>query len=192
MVLKSILDKYLTAIEQGIGYVDSTKIITCSNHWNSKIHRESSYGYSSTGNFKGFKLTVLINDKKLISNYCITTASTHDLAILQDNKLFDKQNGLIYGDSGYVSKDFYEECKINNIEFVSKPRNNMNPYFDWEKYKGFYKGRLKIERLFSIFKTRMNMNVSTLHSTKALYTRIYSTLASWQLLKLDFFKYRVI
>ncbi len=55
-----------------------------------------------------------------------------------------------------------------------------------EKYKGFYKGRLKIERLFSIFKTRIYMNVATLHSTKALYTRIYRTLVSWQLLKLIF------
>lgn len=58
-LLKNLLDNTLSRLKQKLGMIDSTKIETTTIHWRGKIHKNASKGYSSTGEFNGFKLNSL-------------------------------------------------------------------------------------------------------------------------------------
>ncbi len=88
-----------------------------------------------------------------------------------------------------------------NIYFIAKPRANMMEnnllglgYLpNWDKnFKKLYRKRISIERFFSYLKDHLNLNVNETHSTKALYTCVYSALLASQMLNLDLLKYKTI
>lgn len=197
-LLQQILNKYLKKLNHELGMVNSTKIETTTNHWTGKIHRESRAGYSSTGQFQGFKLHVLINDKKQVCSYDITSGNIHDLTAVKEKFFFFGHTGKILADSGYIDKSFYYELMTKNLTLIAKPRQNMmvdNSFGlgylpEWEKnFKRLYKKRTKIERFFSYLKENLNLKVNKLHSSKALYTHVYSSLLAIQWLNLDIIKY---
>ena len=91
---KTILDKYLVAFNDDLGYLDSTKVETTKPYYRGKVYNrasnylpKSSKGYSSTGTFYGFKLHILINSKKLLNKVQITSAKTHDLSPVKEGML---------------------------------------------------------------------------------------------------------
>ncbi len=62
-----------------LGFLDSTKLETTKSYYQGKVHQQASKGYSSTGEFRGFKLHILINEKNQICNFFITPANIHDI-----------------------------------------------------------------------------------------------------------------
>ena len=58
-----LINKSLSHLNQGLGFIDSTKIEVSKVCYRGKSIKESRFGYSSTGEFFGFKLHVLIFDK---------------------------------------------------------------------------------------------------------------------------------
>ncbi len=67
--------------------MDSTKIETTQSCYRGKVHKEATKGYGSTGEFRGFKLHVLINENNQICNFLITSANVHDLNPIKNNFL---------------------------------------------------------------------------------------------------------
>lgn len=192
-LLKALLNKSLVNLNQELGFVDSTKLTTTSNYWYGKIHKTANKGYSSTGDFRGYKLHSLINTKSQLVSYEITSASVHDLTPVKGS-LFNNQVGKILGDSGYISREIYHDLMHKNIEFITKPKqktrdnellvgfSNTTSYLSkpWEKFVNLYKKRVTIERYFSNLKENFNLKLNKLHSTKSLFTHIYSALLACQ------------
>lgn len=71
----------------------------------------------------------------------------------------------------------------SGITLIAKPKKTMMDnnelglgYLpDWKSFAKLYKKRTKIERFFSYLKENLNMIVNKTHSTKALYTIVYSS-----------------
>ena len=181
-----------------LGMVDSTKIETCKSHYRGKTHRAATVGYTSTGKFFGFKLHLVIDDKKRIVSYSITDAKTHDLKPIKEG-LLEGQEGIILADSGYVGREIYHELMAKNLTLVAKPKQSMLEnielglgYLDWDRYKHLYGKRFKIERLFDFLKNKLSLNPSSYHSTKGLFTHIHSVLLTYQMLVLNQLKFFTI
>ena len=200
-LLKNILDKYLKNLHQELGMVDSTKIETTTTHWRGKIHKDSRTGDSSTGEFKGFKLHALINDKNQLCSYSITPGNIHDLTAVKEEFFFKGHTGKVLADSGYIGKDFYYKLMEQNLTLIAKPNVKMmeNNFFGfgylpaWEiNFKKLYKKRTKIERFFSYLKENLNLKINKLHSSKALYTHVYSSLLAIQWLNLGIIKHFIV
>lgn len=186
-ILKTVLENHLSRLYQGLGMIDSTKLETSTPHWWGKTHREATRGYSSTGEYFGLKLHALINDKNQLCCYEITPAKTHDLTPIKRG-LLALQNGKILADSGYVSREIYFKLMEQNITLIAKPKNIMMEnnmlglgYLkDWKNYSKLYRKRVRIERYFSYLKENLNMVLNKLHSTKALFTHVFSSLLAMQ------------
>jgi hypothetical protein len=195
LIIKDILEKHWVKLNQQLGFIDSTKLVTTSNYWFGKVHKEARKGYSSTGDFRGFKLHALINTKKSLINYKITPGNVHDLTPVKEG-LLDGQIGKILGDSGYISYEEYHKLMGKNILFIAKPRKNtienellygyksdLNTNYlcsPWDKLKNLYTKRVSIERYFSYVKEHLNLKLNKLHSSKSLFTQVYSALLAFQ------------
>lgn len=65
-------------------------------------------------------------------------------------------------------------------------------YLDWKKYRKIYYKRTQIERYFAYLKENLNMKINKLHSTKALFTHIYSSLLAIALLVKKELKFKAL
>lgn len=188
-VLEHILNEKLVNLQQGLGFIDSTKLETSKPYWWGKVHKKANKGYSSTGEFKGFKLHVLLNELWQVCAFKITSASVHDLTPVKEGLLLT-HTGKILADSGYVGQEEYYKQMENNIQLIAKPKASMmenNAYGfgylpNWEiNFAKLYKKRINIERFFSYLKNRLGLVCNKAHSTNGLYTQIYSSLLAAQL-----------
>jgi hypothetical protein len=159
-LLDYLIQQNIKALSSELGIIDSTKLETTKPYRRGKIHRDATIGYSSLGEFRGFKLHVLINEQGVVCQYAITPANVHDITPVKEGFL-DGHTGIILADSGYVSRSVYYKLMEANIRFIAKPKTNMieNNFLgfgylpNWESnFSKLYKKRMKIERLFDYFK----------------------------------------
>ena len=112
--------------ETGIYYVDSTSIEVC-NIKREKRHKVfkglASKGKNSMGWFFGFKLHLVINNLGEIMSCKLTPANTDDRRPVA--KLMERLNGWLFGDKGYLGKEFSEKLKAQSIEIFTKLKKNM-------------------------------------------------------------------
>lgn len=190
-LLDYLIQKNIGFLSAELGIIDSTKLETTKPYRRGKIHRDATLGYSSLGEFRGFKLHVLINERGVVCQYAITPANVHDITPVKEGFL-DGHTGTILADSGYIGRALYHKLMERNIRFIAKPKANMMEnnslglgYLpDWDSnFSKLYKKRMKIERLFDYFKDKLNMVLNKLHSTKALYVHVVSTILANQLMK---------
>lgn len=196
-LLEFILKHKINNLNGELGIIDSTKLETTQPYRFGKVHKEATVGYSSLGQFRGFKLHLLINEQMHICSYQITAGKVHDLTVVKEG-LLNNHTGKILADSGYVSRVVFHDLQSKNTYLIAKPKANMMVdnesgigYLpEWEKnFKTIYKKRMKIERLFDYFKDKLNMTLNKLHSTKALFTHVISVLLANQLLRLNELKF---
>ena len=186
-ILEVIFNKYLVNLQSQLAYLDSTKIETSKPYWFGKVHKKAKKGYSSTGEFRGFKLHILLNTKWLICSHQITSGNIHDLTPVKEG-LLHNHTGKILADSGYVGKEIYYELMAKNIHFIAKPRTSMMEnnslglsYLpEWQEFKELYKKRINIERFFNDLKENLNLKVNKLHSENSFLSNIYSCLLASQ------------
>lgn len=190
-LVEYLIQQEIPVLSSELGMIDSTKLETTKPYRKGKIHRDATIGYSSLGQFRGFKLHALINEDGLVCQYAITPANIHDITPVKEGFL-DGHSGTILADSGYISKAMYYKLMEDNIHFIAKPKANMmesnargEGYLpEWDlHFKKIYKKRMSIERLFDYFKDKLNMVLNKLHSTKALYVHVLSTILANQLMK---------
>ena len=116
----------LKGAETGIYYVDSTSIDVC-NIKREKRHKVfkglATKGKNYMGWFFGFKLHLVINNFGEIMACRLTTANTDDRKPVP--KLMERLNGWLFGDKGYLGKEFLEKLKKQSVEIFTKVKKNM-------------------------------------------------------------------
>ena len=75
------------------------------------------------GWFFGFKLHLVINNLGEIMASRLTTATTDDRKPVPN--LIKMLNGLLFGDKGYLGKEFWERLKKQSMELFTKVKKNM-------------------------------------------------------------------
>ena len=112
--------------ETGLYYVDSTTISVC------HIKREKRHkvfkglatkSKGTMGWFFGFKLHLVINNLGEIMASRLTTATTDDRKPVSN--LVKMLNGWLFGDKGYLGKEFWEKLKEQSMELFTKVKKNM-------------------------------------------------------------------
>ena len=115
-----------TGQKTGIYYVDSTSIDVC-HIKREKRHKVfkglASKGKNSMGWFFGFKLHLVINNLGEIMACSLTKANIDDRKPVP--KLMEKLNGWLFGDKGYLGKDFFEKLQKQSVEIFTKAKKNM-------------------------------------------------------------------
>ena len=197
--LTFLIKKNLSNLNQNLGFIDSTKIKVSELCYRGKSIKESTKGYSSTGEFFGFKLHVLISHKKEIINYSITPAKTHDLTPIKSGFL-DGQTGKIFADSGYVSREIYYKLMEQNLTLIAKPKavmmeNNMlglGYLPDWNIYKNQYKKRQNIESFFNVLKNNLGMVLNKVKTFNSLNVNILASILTYQLINKQQISFKTI
>ena len=112
--------------ETGIYYVDSTSLEVC-NIKREKRHKVfkgmATKGRNSMGWFFGFKLHLVINNLGEIMACSLSPANTDDRKPVP--QLVKNLNGWLFGDKGYLGKEFIEKLKAQSIDIFTKVKKNM-------------------------------------------------------------------
>ena len=82
-------------------------------------------GKSSMGWFYGFKLHLIINDMGEILSVCLTSGNVDDRNWEVIARLTKEIYGKLFADRGYVSQKLFEKLFEQNIQLVTRLRNNM-------------------------------------------------------------------
>ena len=122
------LMKYRVGKCTGINFIDSTTLDVCDSHRISS-HKVFSglaqRGKSSMGWFYGFKLHLIINDMGEILSVCLTSGNVDDRNWEVIARLTKEIYGKLFADRGYVSQKLFEKLFEQNIQLVTRLRNNM-------------------------------------------------------------------
>jgi hypothetical protein len=110
----------------GISFIDSTPLKVCHTR---RIHSHKVFkdiaqrGKTSAGWFYGFKLHVVVNDKRELLAFMITAGNTDDRKPVLE--LAKKLFGKLFGDKGYISKDLGESLLEKGVQLITKLKSNM-------------------------------------------------------------------
>lgn len=112
----------------GIAYVDSTPLRICKSQ-RILIHKTfkgiAERGKCSMGWFYGSKLHLIINDKGEILNFMFTPGNVDDREPLYSESFIENVRGKLCGDKGYLGKLLFEFLFMNEIQLITKVKNNM-------------------------------------------------------------------
>lgn len=112
----------------GISFIDSTPLRVCKNQ---RIHIHKVFkgiaqrGKCSMGWFFGFKLHLIINEKGEILNFMVTPGNVDDRTPLSNERFIKDLYGKLVADRGYISKSLFQNLFINDIQLITKFKDNM-------------------------------------------------------------------
>ena len=139
--------------ETGIYYVDSTSIDVCHTK-REKRHKVFSglatKGKNSMGWFFGFKLHLVINNLGEILSATLTAANFDDRKPV--SKLVEGLRGWLFGDKGYLGKEFMEKLKKQSIDIFTRVKKNMTERILEDSQKFFLSKRGLIETVIDQLK----------------------------------------
>ena len=122
------LMKYRVGKCTGINFIDSTTLDVCDQHRISS-HKVFSglaqRGKSSMGQFYGFKLYLVINDRGEILSVCLTSGNVDDRNWDVISRLTKEIYGKLFADRGYISQSLFEKLFERNIRLITRLKNNM-------------------------------------------------------------------
>ena len=107
----------------GISFVDSTPIRSChiKREKQHKIFKEfARKGKSTQGWFYGFKLHLIIYDKGVLFDFLLSPDNVDDRASLKYMGFHKRIFGKYFGDTGYISKDLFEQLFIDEVCLVTR------------------------------------------------------------------------
>ena len=110
----------------GISFIDSTILKVCHikrSSSNKVFKKIAARGKSTIGWFFGFKLHLVVNEKGEILSFQITPGNASDISSVKT--LTKKIWGKLFGDRGYISSKLFEELLTQNLQLITKIRNNM-------------------------------------------------------------------
>ncbi|PIG91029.1 IS982 family transposase [Gloeocapsopsis sp. IPPAS B-1203] len=111
----------------GISFIDSTSLKVCHNR---RISRHKVFeglaarGKTSVDWFYGFKLHIVVNEFGQLLNVTLTPGNIDDRQPV--TALLSQLRGKIFADRGYVSQKLTAQLLQFGIQFLAKPRRNMN------------------------------------------------------------------
>jgi len=140
----------------GLYYADSTSIAVCHNrriHSNKVFAGKAKRGKTSTGWFYGFKLFLVVNAFGEIIKVMFTGANIADNNINQMLKLFDKLQGWLFADKGFINQAAFEQLMQKGLQVITGIRTNMKNKLMNFNQKLLLKKRGMIESINDILKT---------------------------------------
>lgn len=162
----------------GISFMDSTLIKVCHpkrEHQNKVFKNIVEKGKGSMGWFFGFKLHIIINERREIIDFLITKGNVDDRQPLKDKTFHDKVFGKIFADRGYLGQDLFEQLFVDGIHLVTKIKKNMknalmNIYdkillrkrVDVESVNNFIINLISGLIAYSFYPTKPNINIDKL------------------------------
>ena len=126
--LTLFIKKVLLGKCTGISFVDSTPLRVCKNR---RIHVHKVFkgiaqrGKCSMGWFFGFKLHLICNEKGELLNFMITPGDIDDRKPLEYKVFVEFIHGKLFGDKGYISKNFFQRLFVAGIQLITKLKSNM-------------------------------------------------------------------
>ena len=106
-----------------ISFIDSTPIRSChiKREKQHKTFKEFARKVKSTiGWFYGFKLHLIINDKRGLLDFLLTLGNVDDRAPLKHMDFHKRIFGKLFGDRGYISKDLFEQLFIDGVHLITR------------------------------------------------------------------------
>ena len=171
-------------IETGIYYIDSTSLPVCKNQ---RINNHKTFkniaerGKTSMGWFFGFKLHLVINDKKEIMNIKITKGNVFDNQVIDG--LSKDLKGKLFGDKGYISKkEKLKELEERELILITKSRKNMKIKQEdnlSEEDKSLLSKRNIIETVIGKIKDTTNIVTSKIKNFKNYIVNVLSSVCSY-------------
>jgi len=110
----------------GISFIDSTILKVChiKRCYSNRVFKNmATKGKSTTGWFFGFKLHLIVNDRGEILSFQITPGNISDIKPVKS--LSKNIWGKLFGDRGYISSKLFEDLLAQNLQIITKIRNNM-------------------------------------------------------------------
>lgn len=117
-----------TGEQTGFYYADSKKLPVCHNlriNSNKVFKGVGGRSKSSTGWFYGLKLFLVINQYGEIMRSIITPANIADNNIDMMRKMFNKLQGFVFADRGFISQKAFQEFYHKGLKIVTTVKRNM-------------------------------------------------------------------
>ena len=141
----------------------------------------------------GYKDHTSVDQKtKVITNYEVTTSSTHDSQSIKD--LISEDDKILYADSAYKSQEIEDYLKTKNVKSKIIHRAYRNKTLTMEQQKEnskHSKTRVRVEHTYGTFKTSMNnalhlkaIGIERIKSLVGLVNLTYNLLRYEQLVRL--------
>lgn len=168
--------------ETGLYYVDSTTLEVC------HIKRERRHkvfkglakkGHNSMGWFFGFKLHVVVNHLGELMACKLTPGNVDDRKPVFD--LMKNLEGWLFGDKGYIGKEFMENLKKQFVEIFTKVKKNMKERFLNASQKFLLSKRGIIETTFDLLKNQNQIEHTRHRSPINAFVNIVAGLIAYQL-----------
>ena len=146
----------------GLSFIDATSLKVCDNR---RIHSHKTFkglaqrGKTSMGWFFGFKLHLVTNERGELLSYRFTPGNHDDRSLFPE--FVEQLFGKLYGDRGYISKDWVEKLKALGISLIYPARKNMKPQLISLFDRLLLRKRVIIESVFDQLK-----NISQLEHTR--------------------------
>lgn len=165
-----------------IMFADSTPYAVCKivRRYGHKVFEGlAALSKNSIGWFYGLKLHFLFNDQGEIVRLSITPANVDDRKGLKG--LLAGLLGKIFGDRGYLGKDFFEELWQEGIQMITRIRKNMKNKLMplWDRF--YLDKRMTVESIFSSIKSCGTFEHSRHRNTVNAFCHIFCALISYQL-----------
>jgi hypothetical protein len=112
----------------GFYYADSKKMPVCDNlriNRNKVFKAIAGRSKSSTGWFYGLKLFLVINQYGQVMRCLVSPANIADNNITMMRKVFDKLQGFLFADKGFISQKAFEEFYNKGLKIVTTVKRNM-------------------------------------------------------------------
>ena len=175
----------------GIAFIDSTKIAVCHNK---RIHQHrvfvdsASHGKTSVDWFYGFKIHLICDHIGRLVSYCITKGNVDDRKVLPVTpELIEhsKLKGKLFGDRGYVSKNWQFRLAKLGVKLITRVKRNMKPHpldpFD----SAILRKRGIIEAPFKLMKSQFDLEHTRHRSKTGLLVTIFSALTLYALVPVN-------
>jgi IS5 family transposase len=142
----------------------------------------------------GYKDHISSDQKtKIITNYTVTPASTHDSQVIKD--LINEDDKVLYADSAYKSKEIEEYLKDKNVKSKITKRAYRNKPLTNTEVKQNYKHsktRVRVEHIFATLTSQMNnglnllsIGIDRIKSTIGLMNLTYNLVRYEQMVRLQ-------
>ena len=147
------------------------------DHPNKKAQKDTDARWTKKNGQKeyGYKDHIASDQKtKIITNYEVTPASTHDSQVIKD--LIDENDNTLYADSAYKSEVTEQYLKEKNVKSKVIKRAYRNKPLTNAEHKENYKHsktRVRVEHIFGTLTSQMN---NALNITSIGIDRIKSTI----------------
>ena len=117
---------YCKGKKTGLSFIDSTTVKVChvKRCYSNKVFRGiAKKGKSTTGWFFGLKLHLIVNEYGEILSFQITPGNVADINPVET--LTKGLWGKLFGDRGYISSKLFENLIKQNLQLITRLRNNM-------------------------------------------------------------------